>query len=207
MASKWTPGWAAALVGVLVFPAAVFFGVKSLLTGISMGPLIAKQVREARIELSRANTDTQRCYPLARIAKDDFNHGNLREAKAYAEQLLAIAAKIQSKNDGALHSEYGVAIHDGNVVLGRIALRENRKADAEKYLLAAGKTTGAATLNSFGPNMSLAKDLAEAGDGAVVIRYLDECRKFWTLDPNKLDDWEAEIKSGGVPDFGANLYY
>jgi hypothetical protein len=62
-------------------------------------------------------------------------------------------------------------------------------------------------MNSFGPNVSLAKDLLEKGERDAVIQYLELCRKFWKLDNGRLDQWIKEIKAGKVPQFGANLVY
>jgi hypothetical protein len=62
-------------------------------------------------------------------------------------------------------------------------------------------------MNSFGPNVSLAKDLLEKGERDAVIQYLELCRKFWKMDNGRLDQWIKEIKAGKVPQFGANLVY
>ena len=62
-------------------------------------------------------------------------------------------------------------------------------------------------MNSFGPNMSLASDLLEKGEREVVLEYFELCRKFWQLDMGRLDKWSQEIKSGTIPNFGANLVY
>jgi hypothetical protein len=171
-------------------------------------------------QIAKAKDDVAKCEPLAQIAKFDFNLGDIPEASRYANELLAIAPKIRPKDydkpdstykqdtvGNSIHTDYGVAIHDGNMVLGRIALREHRLADAKSYLLKAGMTPGACTLNSFGPNMSLAQDLLEAGQRDTVLQYFKECRRFWGYQADKLDSWEEDMKSGGSPDFGANLYY
>ncbi len=55
--------------------------------------------------------------------------------------------------------------------------------------------------------MTLAKALLEAGQSAVVLEYFDECRAFWKMGAQKLDDWSAMVRAGGKPDFGANLLY
>jgi hypothetical protein len=62
-------------------------------------------------------------------------------------------------------------------------------------------------MNSFGPNMSLAKDLLEKGEREVVLEYFELCRKFWKLHTGRLDDWSRDVKAGRIPDFGANLVY
>lgn len=51
---------------------------------------------------------------------------------------------------------YGNAIHDGHMVLGRVALRRGDIEAAKRELLEAGKTPESPQLNSLGPNRSLA---------------------------------------------------
>jgi len=224
MKSKWALGGAAVIaLGAIVIGAPTLFRrLRDVVeSGFgSMDALQAQQTRTARVELGKAKDDAAKCDPLAQIAKFDFNHGNIPEASRYASELLAIAPKIRPKDydkpdslyeqdtaGNSIHTDYGVAIHDGNMVLGRIALREHRLADAKSYLLKAGMTPGACTLNSFGPNMSLAQDLLEAGQRDTVLQYFKECRRFWGYHADKLDSWEEDVKRGGSPDFGANLYY
>ena len=79
--------------------------------------------------------------------------------------------------------------------------------NAKKYLLEAGKTTGSAQLNSFGPNMTLAKELLEKGEKETVLKYFESCAKFWALGKTRLSGWTLEVKAGKIPDFGANLRY
>jgi hypothetical protein len=65
---------------------------------------------------------------------------------------------------------YGNAIQDGNFVLGRIAVHEYRITDAKEFLKQAGDTPGSPQLDSFGPNMSLAKDMLEAARKTLYSR-------------------------------------
>jgi hypothetical protein len=74
-------------------------------------------------------------------------------------------------------------------------------------LIAAGKTPGSPQLNSFGPNMALAKDLLEKSETEIVFEYFELCSKFWKDRRGQLEQWTKEIKNGHVPDFGANLVY
>jgi hypothetical protein len=76
---------------------------------------------------------------------------------------------------------------------------------AKAHLLQAGSTSGGVTLTSFGPNMSLAKELADRGERDTVITYRELFRKFWQ-NP-KLNAWIKTLKDGKVPSFGANLVY
>lgn len=97
---------------------------------------------------------------------------------------------------------YGNAVQDGNLVLGRIAVKEGRITQAKEHLIAAGNSPGSPQMNSFGPDLSLAKDLLAKGERDVVIQYLELCRRFWKLHEGRLDRWIREIGDGKVPDFG-----
>lgn len=143
-----------------------------------------------------------RFHALPPLAKAAFNAGEMEKAENYARELLADAPDYQKDWN------YGNAIFFGNMVLGQVALRRDHNvALAKKYLAASGQTPGSPTLNSFGPNMSLAKDLLTAGERDAVIEFFAACRKFWTMDLGELDQWTAAVKSGGIPDFGPNLLY
>lgn len=208
MSTKWKLAAAAAVILTVGVMITLFVSLRSLLFSgpygfRSMDVLQAQQAKDARVALARAKTDPEKCYPLARIAKDDFNRGKLDEARTYANELVRISTILEDKGKGP----YGVAVHDGNMILGRIALREHDKQSAKQYLLKSGLTVGAATLDSFGPNMSLAKDLLEAGEQSTVIEYFHECHRFWSYKSDLLNSWERTVRDGGMPNFGANLYY
>ncbi len=162
-----------------------------------------KQTKEARERLKNNTSGKDRAFDMATIAKYDFNKGNIAEARKYGTAMLEIVAKATDKTSG----DYGVAVHDGNVVMGRIALREKHVDLAKKHLLAAGKSPGSPTLDSFGPNMELANDLIEAGERDTVIAYFHECESFWDPRFSQLKDWAAEVKAGKTPYFGANMSY
>ena len=155
----------------------------------------------ANQKISVAATGEGRFYALDDAAKESFVVGKVEDARKYATELLTLAPKFES------NWNYGNAIQDGNLVLGRIAVREGRIEEAKQYLLAAGKSKGSPQMDSFGPNMSLAKDLLEKGERDTVLQYFELCRKFWTMDYGKLDDWSQEVKAGKIPNFGANMVY
>jgi tetratricopeptide (TPR) repeat protein len=151
--------------------------------------------------LANASDASQRFYALNDAAKESFNIGKIEDAKKYATELLQLSSQFRGDWN------YGNAVQDGNLVLGRIAVREGRIEDAKGYLLAAGKSPGSPQLDSFGPNLSLAKDLLEKGQRDTVLNYFELCRKFWKMDYGKLNQWSREVKAGTIPDFGANLVY
>jgi tetratricopeptide (TPR) repeat protein len=158
----------------------------------------ALSVRERGLE--RADSE-HRFYELKDLAFSAFEAGEIAKAQQYASELLQAAPEF--KHDW----NYGNARHNGNIILGRIALRRDDIAGAKEHLLAAGQTPGSPQLNSFGPNMILAKELLEKNERDVVLAYLESCEKFWKMDRGKLQSWIAAIKGGGTPDFGANLLY
>lgn len=102
---------------------------------------------------------------------------------------------------------YGNAIQDSNQVLGRIALSKGDVAEAKKRLLASADSDGSPQLNSFGPNMRLAKELLDKGEKEVVLEYFDLCGKFWTMGAQRLATWSDVVNEGKTPDFGASLNY
>jgi len=140
-------------------------------------------------------------YQLADVAKKAFNAGEIDKARVYSKQLLQMARQYPKDWN------YGNAIFYGNFVLGRIAIQQGNVKQAGEYLLAAGATVGSPQLDSFGPNMTLAKELLEKGQSDVVLQYFALCEKFWEDGRHKLDDWNSAVRGGEIPDFGPNLNY
>jgi tetratricopeptide (TPR) repeat protein len=150
--------------------------------------------------LQNANSE-QRFDSLGDPATAAFEAGDIPKAEQYTRELVQMAPHYkQSWN-------YGNAIHKGNIVLGRIALRRGDIPSAKQHLLAAGETPGSPPLDSFGPNMTLPKELLEKNEREAVLTYFESCAKFWKVGGKDLKNWAAMIKGGGMPDFGANLVY
>ncbi len=156
---------------------------------------------KATNKLASASREEEKFYALDDAAKESFEVGKIEDASKYAKELLALAPKYRG------NWNYGNAIQDGNLVLGRIAIKEGRIEEAKQYLIEAGKSPGSPQMNSFGPTMSLARELLEKGEREVVLQYFDLCRKFWEMGHDKLDQWTKDVKAGKIPDFGANLIY
>jgi hypothetical protein len=155
----------------------------------------------ANQKLTGAVGGEDRFYALDDAAKESFVAGKTEDARKDATELLTRAPNYVN------NWNYGNAIQDGNLVLGRIAVSEGRIEDAKQHLLAAGKSKGSPQMDSFGPNMSLAQDLLAKGERDTVLQYFELCGKFWTMDYGKLDDWSQTVKAGNMPNFGANLVY
>ncbi|HYL78092.1 MAG TPA: hypothetical protein VEU96_28010 [Bryobacteraceae bacterium] len=142
----------------------------------------------------------ERCFVLPSLAKTAWAAGAIDKARNYAEDLLSGAETHREWN-------YGNAIHDGNMVLGLVALHGGNIAQASSLLIESGKTTGSPQLNSFGPNMTLANALLQKGEKDAVLKYFSLCRAFWKMGSAKLDEWSATVRGGGIPSFGGNLLY
>ena len=145
-------------------------------------------------------SEAYKSYLLKDLAKTAFDADETDKAGKYAEQMLQ-EANLQRKDWNR-----GNDIFFGNLILGRLALKAGDIEQAKHFLIESGKTPGSPQLNSFGPNMTLAKGLLEKGQTEVVLEYFDLCAKFWRYQP-RLGEWTAAVKQGTIPDFGANLDY
>jgi hypothetical protein len=65
-----------------------------------------------------------------------FDAGDMTKARVYAEQLLTEVGSDRSQWN------YGDAVHMGNLILGRIAVRQGRLAEAVTFLRASGDAPG-----------------------------------------------------------------
>ena len=138
-------------------------------------------------------------YLLTDAAPTALSAGRPEKAKSYARALLDQAPSM------AENWNYGNAVHVGNTVLGLIALRDGGVAEAGRLLLASAGSRGSPQLNSFGPDMGLAKELLARGERDTVAQYLELCGKFWKGDFGKLGNWRAAVARGETPDFRPNV--
>jgi hypothetical protein len=143
----------------------------------------------------------ERFYKLAGLAKLALEAEEIDKAQSYARELLALAPEYPKDWN------YGNAVYYGYFVLGRVALRRGNVPLAAQYLIDAGSTPGSPQLNSFGPNVTLAKELLEKGQNAAVLQYFALCKNFWKMDRGRLDEWSATVRGGGTPNFTSNLNY
>jgi len=144
-----------------------------------------------------------RLLSLRGIATRAFERSDHEKAVRLARELLALAE--QYRDDWS----YGNALHHGHLLLGRVALARGDLAGAGAELLEAGRTPGSPQLNSFGPNMTLARELLGSGQTAPVREYFSLCRHFWMprFAAAKLREWDADVVAGREPRFGPHLRY
>ncbi len=179
-----------------------FPGVDGKNARVSQTP--AEQKRLMKIvggDLDAAENPNERFYALNRAAKSAMKAGKTEEAQKLAEELLQMA-QTRTKD-----WNYGNAIQDSNQVLGRIALSKSDVDEAKKRLLASADSDGSPQMNSFGPNMQLAKELLDKGEKEVVLEYFERCSKFWKMGGERLTAWSKAVSDGQTPKFGASLNY
>jgi hypothetical protein len=86
-------------------------------------------------KLSAAKTQEERFYALNDAAKESFVMGKTEDARKYAQELMAPLPNFKG------NWNYGNAVQDANLVLGRLAFREGHIDEAKRYLIAAGTRT------------------------------------------------------------------
>ena len=150
--------------------------------------------------LEGIDDDGMRIVRLEQMAKLAYDAGEFERAELYGKRMLELST---TKTGGSMT---GTAVHQGNLILGRLALREGHIDQAKRHLIVAGESGG---WTNFGPNMALAKDFLEKGESDIVLEYLELCKKSWIGQQHQftLEQWASEVKQGIMPDFGANLAY
>jgi hypothetical protein len=146
----------------------------------------------------KLSTDRGQNVLLKDLAKMALAAQEIQKAREYAERML-------KQNPSGWN--YGNNIHHGNIILGRLAIKLNDLEEAKKRLINAGNTPGSPQLNSFGPNMALAKELLEKGEKDVVLKYFELCLKFWKRGKDRIQKWSTDIENDELPNFRANLAY
>jgi hypothetical protein len=143
--------------------------------------------------LRNARNEEERFYELGWAAKCAFEAGKIFEAKEYAEELRMITPNYKD------NWYYDEAIHVYNIVLGRVAVKQEQIEEAKKYLIEAGKTPNPESLNDT--DMSLAKDLIRIGEYEVAAKFISICKPFWGFKKHVLRKWLLLLKKGKKPNF------
>ena len=155
---------------------------------------LAGYLRDAEARV--AANPRARASALPWMAKLAWQTGDPAKAEQYAREALASPSYPYGVGD---------SIHDGNMVLGLLALKRSDVTAARAYLLAAAKTPGTMQTRRAGPDMKLAAELSARGEFATVIEYLETVRKMVTGNQSHIDDWLALLTAGRQPDFRRNF--
>lgn len=157
--------------------------------------------RTPELRLADANSPEDRFVELGSAAISRIEAEDFESARLYIEELEGLLPAFKN------HLYFNDSLEKVHIVLGRLALRAGNVEEARARLIQAASTKGSPTMCSFGPNMSLARDMLLAGEWQAVLDYFDACRKFWESGSDQLDEWKMYINAGRLPDFGANLVY
>jgi TonB family protein len=139
---------------------------------------------------SSGATGIDRFYALAELAKTAFDAGLVDKARSYANEMLGMANQYPDDWN------YGNAVYTGNMVLGLIALQSENVPKARQHLLESARTKGSPQLDSFGPDMRLARALAQKGEKDTVLQFLESCRSFWKMGDAQLTTMAAAVRNG-----------
>lgn len=157
--------------------------------------------RSPEQRLADAVSPEERVDALADVAKSQFDAGHFEEARQHIFELQTMLPSIEGNWD------YPSAAATVEIVLGRLALQGGDIEGSKRHLIGAASGRTSATMSSFGPNMSLARDLLVAGEKQAVLDYFEACSEFWESGAARLDEWAMYVNAGRIPDFGANLDY
>ena len=170
-------------------------------TGADKSSLAASAYQNFERAYRLQRNDQEKRMLMSQLATSALEAGEIETAQRWAREALNDATTATS--------DWSVAnsVHHAHIILGRIALRGGDLAEARKHLIQASQSQGSPQLDSFGPNMMLAKELLEKGERDAVIQYFQKCASFWKDDRGQLVQWAAIVREGGIPNFGANLVY
>lgn len=115
------------------------------------------------------------------------------KAKAYSIESLLLSSNQQ--NDW----NYGNSIHNSNMVLGRLSLKDGDTGKAKEYLIQSAKSKGSPQLDTFGPSLKLANELLIAGERDVVLSYMHSISRFWEMDDGRVSQWITQIENNETP--------
>ena len=114
---------------------------------------IRKEVRAARKgwratlkDLRVTDPDQARFYELGDLGERQIKAGKLDETEVSARELLTVAQRFECDWN------YGNAIHQAQILLGRVALARGDRETAKARLLDAGRTPSSPQLASAGPD-------------------------------------------------------
>jgi len=93
---------------------------------VMIGETPQQRLDQAIDKLAKATTEDKRFYALEDVSKLSFELGKVEVARKYARELLTLLPKF--KQDW----NYGNAVQDDNLLMGRIALREGQAEDAKQ---------------------------------------------------------------------------
>jgi hypothetical protein len=134
------------------------------------------------------------------LMRESWMNRNPGEAAAKARELLVLARK--NPHDAL----YGDAVFDGNIILGKAALRRGHVKDAARHLLAASDTPGSERLRRGQFELNLPRAIIDAGERETAAQFLERMAAK-TIRSTQFQEWAAEIRKGINPDLIPTMSY
>ena len=147
------------------------------------------------LERKLNNDEYERWAWLDDAAELAYEIGAYEKAKEYSLESLSLSGEYVN------NWNYGNSIHNANMVLGRLSLKDGEIENAKEYLLKSAQSKGSPQLNTFGPSLILAKELLEIGEKDVVVKYLHSVSTFWEMDNGCVSRLINEIENNNPPVF------
>ncbi len=120
-----------------------------------------------------------------------FDAGQYGQARAYADEALTLTPRPWADNSDGRYAAH--------LVLGHLALDEGDSERAARHLTLAGQQTDQ-LMFTWGPNVSLARQLIKHGQREAVAAYFEQCAGAWSRYFGwRLKEWAAHIRSGHIP--------
>ncbi|WP_406699704.1 hypothetical protein V5E97_12675 [Singulisphaera sp. Ch08] len=164
---------------------------------------------EKALELAPENSKWS-TIALPSVAKAAFDAGENQKAQFYAEELVSRGCQQFEFRANKNNVMRGYFIHQGNLLLGRLALGRGDIEEAKRHLMLAITPPDCNPLILIppsGPNASLAKALLQIGERDCVIQYFQQCAQLWLTGRDVLARWISDIQNKKMPNFGGNLFY
>ena len=196
-------------IAVLVIALAMTFMIKNMGAFMASQPIrvpinAQAEYQKSRTRLNEAADQYSRWVALGSAALWSVDVGRLDDANAFARELEAMLVAYRTDWN------YGNAVSKVHSTFGRLALKRGDVELAKRELALAGASPGSPQMNTFGPNLSLARDLLVTGDpGArdAVLAHFDAIEKFWRMDSGALRVWREDVRAGHEPNFGTALLH
>ena len=144
-------------------------------------------------EFLELEDEADRYFKMPRAGVAAYMLGSYDKARDLAEEMKALPSEYaRSWNDGNL-------IYYSNWISGMLELDAGFVQASKHYLVLSGECGGSPQLNSFGPNMRLAKRLLNEGEADVFLAFLDSIEIFWKSGGNWITVWRSQIANNRMP--------
>lgn len=154
---------------------------------------------------------------LRELRVKTFEDMDRPEKRLFLHQNTILSARFDSKEvalrnikaSEALQSGFlffkstGDPAHQANIARGWLSLKEGDEESAIGYLLEAADNSGSAVLGSFGPDVTLIRELYRRGFNDAILEYLKRSESFWKIDSAKKYRrvWRKMIENGCLIQF------